>query len=1197
MSTFSIRLFGAIEISRDGQPLSGFRSQKTLVLLAYLISQARPLTRDHLAGLFWPETTQKQALGHLRRALHNLSKNLPGCLDVNRRTAAFHAQAPATVDIRRFEALAEQKDVASMSEAAALLRAPFLEGVYISDNPELESWILGEQERWRLRAITLLEILTQTVLRTGDYDHALSCARRLTHIDPLHEQYHRRLMHLYVKTGQRQAALAQYETCRRLLAEELGAAPSPETDALYQRIRQAPSLHHNLPPTPTPFIGRQAELQRLRTMLANPDCRLITILGAGGVGKTRLALELARQSLDHYLEGVWFVELADVLTAEGLLTTLGAVFELPAAPGGGRVEQLRDYLRDKALLLVLDNFEQLVDACDLLVEILRQAPAVQLLVTSRRPLNLHEEWLFDLDGLPWPREDETENLLDFAAAQLFADAVRRRQPGFALADNLSPIARICRLVQGSPLALEMAAATCREMPCAQVATAIGENLDILHTPIRNIPERHRSVQAVFDYSWRLLQEADQAAYARLSLFRGGFSLAAAETVADVSADIIQRLLEHSLLQQTAPTRYAIHQLLRQYAQAKLERDRGQANRIAFRHAAYFLTHLAGYGGHVGKEARTAMIADLGNMMSAWQWAAEFGQWRLLAQGGPGLVACFLDIGAPQQGVDYLDEAIAHLQAALAAPDHQPTPPAELLGRLLAHKAHLLARSGQSESARAAAQQALALAAQTSDVPTRVEATYVLAFADFEQGAYETSGRLAEQALALARQNGLDRFALLCQNQLGRCCLQTNELDSAQTYFEQTAELARTLPFPQYEITANINLSLIQGSRGHYAAAEALLQQALEKANQLAYHALDGHIYLNLGTMCFHQGEYARGREYYRLAQEEHRRSGNRINLGLSHHAQASVALEMGDFVAARQEFEQALALYRDAGSKHGQLVILNELGDVLRTVGDYPAAIERLQDALSLSQEIGENVSRLNLRVQEAWLAIELGDFTWAEEELGWIEALLQKPQPVEHEGLAYLTWARFWHYRDDLAQARHYGELALNLARSQNQRMLPACAVQLAYVLADLGEWEGARALFAEALSLREARGQLHLAVEARAGLAAVARAEGDLREALAQVQAVLRFLEESGPPHALTGTQEPALIYLACYEVLRAAGEARAGAVLAEGVAFMQRRALKLDEKRRRAFWENPSPHRRLRSQAINAGSWAEMPSRVDP
>ncbi len=493
MHTFHIRLFGAIEVSREGKPVTGFRSQKTLVLLAYLICQNRPLTRAHLAGLFWPNVTESRALGHLRRALYNLSKNLPGCLDVNRRTVAFHPNAPVIVDIYQFQALAKQNGVELA--AVALARAPFLEGVYDSDSSELERWIEQERERWRRETIRLLQRLTDVARRKGRYEIALFYTQKLIALSPWQEENHYRLMQLYVKTGRRHAALAQYAAYRDLLAAEFGLSPSPDLSALHERIRQTPGVSHNLPPSTTPFIGRKQELATLKAMLAAPDHRLITIVGPGGIGKTRLLLAVCRQSLHHYLEGIRFVPLASIATREGMLTALCAAFDLPVAPGEDPLHRLIDHLRHKELLLALDSFEHLTDIAHLLTSVLEETAAITLLVASQRPLGRQEEWVFDLGGLAYPKPGSkhasaalqfTADLLAYEAVQFFCESALRRSPRFNLAGKERAVLEICRLTQGNPRALERAAYLCRDLPCWEIAAEIRRNPDIQQMSLRDL---------------------------------------------------------------------------------------------------------------------------------------------------------------------------------------------------------------------------------------------------------------------------------------------------------------------------------------------------------------------------------------------------------------------------------------------------------------------------------------------------------------------------------------------------------------------------------------------------------------------------------------------------------------------------------------------------------------------------------------
>ena len=321
-----ISTFGGLLIQRGGELVTGLASRKAEALLVYLACTGRPHARESLATLLWDDRSQSRALGNLSVLLTSLRKHLAPYVTITRQTVAFNSDSDYWLDAaeleRRLLAWREWKmeeipasraSVSGLEEAAALYLGDFLTGFHIRDSRDFEEWALIERERLQRQVFEALEELVIFYLYSRNYKKGVERARRLLELDPLREGTHRRLMLLLARRGQRSAALVQYEACKRILAEDLGVEPARETRDLYMRIRPAArGPRHNLPPQTTPFVGRAAELTQIGARLANPDCRLLTIVGPGGIGKTRLAIQAAEGWVDDFLNGVCFVTLASV---------------------------------------------------------------------------------------------------------------------------------------------------------------------------------------------------------------------------------------------------------------------------------------------------------------------------------------------------------------------------------------------------------------------------------------------------------------------------------------------------------------------------------------------------------------------------------------------------------------------------------------------------------------------------------------------------------------------------------------------------------------------------------------------------------------------------------------------------------------------------------------------------------------------
>ena len=494
MARLSICLFGPFRVTLDGEPVTAFESDKARALLAYLAVEAEvPHRREKLAGLLWPDWPERAARANLSRALTNLRRTIGDrnatspILLASRQAIQFNRTGDAWVDAAAFLDLTGRRDPSSLTRAADLYHGPFLEGFSLSGCPEFEEWVLFEGERLQRLALQALDQLSVSYEKEGELESALQHAWRQVELAPWQESAHQQVMRLLARIGQRGAAIAHYETCRQYLADEMGVEPSTKTVALYEQIRQeklapspSPTPMHNLCAPLTPFVGREAELAELGERFSDPACRLLTLVGPGGSGKTRLAVEAARAHMDRFPHGVFQVRLAGVQSAEAIVPTIAESIGFSFYRHGDAKQQLLDYLSNKTMLLVLDNFEHLLAGMEIVIDLLRAAPGVTVVITSRTRLNLKGEYLFPVDGMavpplevevalgllaplsagpgPSPMGDrgELKNLAEYDAVKLFVSGARRACPGFRLADQATQVSRVCRLVDGMPLAILLA---------------------------------------------------------------------------------------------------------------------------------------------------------------------------------------------------------------------------------------------------------------------------------------------------------------------------------------------------------------------------------------------------------------------------------------------------------------------------------------------------------------------------------------------------------------------------------------------------------------------------------------------------------------------------------------------------------------------------------------------------------------------
>ena len=999
-ATLHLALLGDLRVTLNESPVTGFVSGKVQALLCYLAVTRRPHQRSALAALFWGDQPEEAAATNLRQALANLRRLLEPYLLINRQTVAFNTAAPYLLDVDAFQGELQRLDaleassrtraglspevLSHLQRAVDLYTGDFLQGFRVRDAPAFDEWALAQQERLRELALRALDRLAMAHMARGEYTAAMAATARLLAVDPWREEAHRQLMLLLARTGQRQAALLQYERCRRVLEHELGVEPMPETLALYEQIRASlaePRRPIVLPGTS--FVGREAERSMLQQLLADPQYRLITIVGPGGAGKSRLALQVAADYQQRYLHGAIGVLLANVtsgaLLVSGIAGALGLTFERQSPPA----EQLIDYLREKELLLVLDNFEHLVEVgSDLIAAIIARAPSVQVLVTSRERLRLQEEWLLELEGLVVPAAVGAEGVEQGSAVRLFAERARRIQPSFEVRDaDAEHVLAICRLVDGLPLAIELAAGATRSFTPAEIAREIGHNRDFLHTNLRNVPERQRSMRATFEYSWKLLSSAEQTTYRQLSVFRGGFDRAGAAGVASATAALLTALADKSLLRRDEAGRYDLHDLLRDYAHEKLMLVPDEYVATRGRHlrhvGAALQRQTALLRGPDQRVALDAIGAEIENVRHAWQWAIEQADLDTIDAALEGCFQFYELRGLFQEGAGAFDVAAVSLTAHRAGEDREQG----VVDRLLARQAVLVHRLGQYEQARGLLLRSLASARGRDDHPEIGFCLNHLGYVAYNLGAYPEARRLFEESLASYRAID-DRWGMAAA--LTNLGLIGTSAERA-ALLQQSLELCRAISDQHTTARVLNNLGGVRADQGHYAEARAMFEQSITIFEQIGYRRGAAYALYQLSSVYSYAGDFAAAWGCAQRGLALFETIGDRRGIALCHISLGMLASDRGEYEQARHLLHAALALCDELGDRYLRVYTLDQLGAVERAEGKLAQSEAYHRAALAIARDLGNEPTAVVL-VSLAGVVAQAGDRLQACEH--WLEAL-----------------------------------------------------------------------------------------------------------------------------------------------------------------------------------------------------------------
>lgn len=967
----SFNLLGHVLLSKDGKPLTQFRSQKEAALLIYLAQTGQAQQRDVVADLLWDANSTSQSLSNLRTVLSRLRKQVGDVFVASRKTLAPSPEIGWHVDsaelqqtlaaIRHIDAPEKAKIV---QEALDAYRGDFLADFYLTDAPRFTEWMTTTRENIRSQVIDAYRKLGKYALSIEDIGYGLKVADGWLQVDNLDEDAYYLRIKLLLKANRQADAAAFYEQCADLLNKELGISPSQKLTSLIQNAisdsftppaaSHAPApvpvdsqVRHNLPAAYDQFLGRKAVRQEIHIRFDQPWCRLITIRGQGGVGKTRLALEIARSRLSQYRDGVWFVELADLDAEdddvnEAVAVEIATVLDLRLTGSAPLKTQLLDYLRQKQMLLVLDNFEHLREGKQIVLDIVRSCENVQMLVTSRESLQIRAEWIISLNGLDFPTSDEDESHSE--AVELFLTRRAQQEWRKASQAELRAIRAICRMVGGLPLAIELAVAQTRHSSVLAVASKLQDGFDALRTLFDDTPDRHQSMKIVFDMSWEVLSPELKEKLAKLSVFRGTFSQTAASQVAYADMHHLSALIEKSLLvHHIALNRYGLHPVIRAYAAQKLALQDG----VKLEHARFYLSLLAQHAQPLLKnrpqESMALLEDEFDNIRKAWQTGLAERQSAWLFPALPALSTYYQLHGWSHEG-----ESVMHNTRREAMMWDN--------GRSLAMRAGLEQarfqnRLGRHRLAIATIKNVLKMAEGEKDPWVEGMAYVWWGEALWRLGEYETAVTKLNHARHIGQQHNDPMILGWAHHQLGIVHDITGSYQAAQDHLEKACQHWQAIDHVQALSNSLNSIGLVHYHQGSLKDARSAFEQALEICNQTGNRHLQALLLNNLSIMHTEQGDFLGAKYYLQLSLNLAAASNNLTGQGEIYANLGRNFRLLGDMEQAVHSLEQGLSIARETGNRSLMATTLIQLAKTKQASGEEKQAENLFVKALEIARQ------------------------------------------------------------------------------------------------------------------------------------------------------------------------------------------------------------------------------------------------------
>jgi len=709
-----------------------------------------------------------------------------------------------------------------------------------------------------------------------------------------------------------------------LAIERIKSSPPLPDFSLLQNSQHLSNSIKSIPVAPTPLIGRETDLSALGQLLCDPQCLLLTIVGPGGIGKTRLAIEVATHYKDRFPDGVWFVPLVALNSPTLIVPTIAEALDFKFSDPTNHQAQLLGYLHLKRALLVLDNAEHLMEGVGVYTAILGHCPQIKLLVTSRERLNLMSEWVFEVRGLPVPANEQLEQMETYSSVALFLQSARRVQAGFELREEERQwVRKICHTTEGMPLGIELSAAWVGLLSCEEIAKEIERNLDFLAVSMHDLPERHRSMRATLDHSWKLLNNEEKCILNRLSRFQGPFRREAAEEICGANLAVLSSLRNKTLLYRTDQDYFSLHELVRHYAEHKLAEDPGEQERVKDRHAAYYVQCLAEWEKALKSsrqvETLNQMAQIIDNLSLGWlhmimncrpktekknQFCADLIHQALFS------LSLFYEMRCRSiEAIALFKESIAYLRSV--QDEFEAT---EDSSRFISVMGHITAYLGlhhvlihQYRKASEYLEEAIQLLGKGQARVERAQAQVMLAAVKHILGQIQESVALLEQSRGVFREEDEDWWYLLSIINLALSYNSSGKLQESEALHQEGFRLVEPDDL-------RLNLSLRTGFacllylKNDFARAEQWMQENLQLADQLGNSRRTAANLFNLGRVALATQRIELAEEYIQKSINLVGGFGELFDLTLLHIYLGKCFAAQTNRPAARDQFRKAIKI-------------------------------------------------------------------------------------------------------------------------------------------------------------------------------------------------------------------------------------------------------------------------------------------------